>query len=197
MQRTIGKNTLGDNQKMKVELHEYERSTQDLGFIWRNTQTVGTLVPFMCMPVQRGDSHPIEIVANVLTHPTVGPLFGSFKFQADIFLCPIRLYNSFLHNNKLVIGMDMSRIKLPVLEIPISKWDTPYQQDNSGAEHYNQMSCQINPSCILSYLGLNGYGVTTEESKLVRKNAVPIIAYWDIFKNYYANKQEEITSLPV
>ena len=191
MERTVGKNTLGDNQKMKVELHDYERSTQDLGFIWRNTQTVGTLVPFMSMPVQRGDSHPIEIEANVLTHPTVGPLFGSFKFQADIFMCPIRLYNSFLHNNKLGIGMDMSRIKLPVIEVQISKWDTPYQQDNSGAEHYNQMSSQINPSCILSYLGLNGYGVTTTEGKLVRKNAVPLIAYWDIFKNYYANKQEE------
>ena len=28
-------------------------------------------------------------------------------------------------------------------------------------------------------------------SKLVTKNALPILAYYDIFKNYYANTQEE------
>ena len=28
-------------------------------------------------------------------------------------------------------------------------------------------------------------------SKLVSKNALPILAYYDIFKNYYANTQEE------
>ena len=31
-------------------------------------------------------------------------------------------------------------------------------------------------------------GVT---SKIVPKNALPILAYYDIFKNYYANTQEE------
>ena len=28
-------------------------------------------------------------------------------------------------------------------------------------------------------------------SKIVSKNALPILAYYDIFKNYYANTQEE------
>ena len=33
------------------------------------------------------------------------------------------------------------------------------------------------------------YGGTT--SKIVAKSALPILAYYDIFKNYYANTQEE------
>ena len=36
--RAIGKNTLGDNDKMKVAMREYEMSTHDLSFVFRNTQ---------------------------------------------------------------------------------------------------------------------------------------------------------------
>ena len=60
---------------------------------------------------------------KVLTHPTVGPLFGSFKFQADVFVCPIRLYNAWLHNNKLGIGLDISQINLPQLKAHITPND--------------------------------------------------------------------------
>ena len=51
---------------------------------------------------------------------------------------------------------------------------------------------QINPSCVLAYLGLKGYGnLQGVQSKLVEKNGVPLLMYYDIFKNYYANTQEE------
>ena len=47
---------------------------------------------------------------------------------------------------------------------------------------------------MLAYLGVRGLG-TEDESQgdlVVRKfNAVPILAYYDIFKQYYANKQED------
>ena len=45
MKINIGKNTLGDNDKMSVSLREYDRSTHDLSFAWRSTMGVGTLVP--------------------------------------------------------------------------------------------------------------------------------------------------------
>ena len=45
MQVNIGKNTLGDNDKMSVSLREYDRSTHDLSFAWRSSMGVGTLVP--------------------------------------------------------------------------------------------------------------------------------------------------------
>ena len=179
--RTIGKNTIGDNNKMKVDLKTYNRSTNDLGYIWRNTQTVGTLVPFMCEVGQRGDVKEVDLMAKVLTHPTVGPLFGSFKFQADIFVCPIRLYNAWLHNNKLGIGLDISQINLPQLKAHIKETD-----NWDGINNY-----QVNPSSILSYLGTNGYGnISTGYECDVNINAIPLLGYWDIVKNFYANKQE-------
>lgn len=181
--RTIGKNTIGDNNKMKVQMRSYERSTHDLSYIWRNTQSPGTLVPFMCEVGLVGDTWEIDLDANVLTHPTVGPLFGSFKLQNDVYTVPMRLYNSWLHNNRLNIGMKMSQILLPQIGVSINKVeDLPKEEDQFT---------QINPSCLLAYLGLRGYGTRGDAgTNKVNKNAVPLLGYYDIFKNYYANKQE-------
>lgn len=182
--KNIGKNTIGDGKKMTVELKKYKRSTHDLSYAWRNTQAPGVLVPFMCEVGLPGDTWDINLQANVLTHPTVGPLFGSFKLQAEIYTCPIRLYNGKLHNNALGIGLDMAKIKLPQIEIVGStKLDNPKDE--------NDVYCQVNPSSLLSYLGIKGYGIVGDEGALMAKNATPVLAYWDIFKNYHANKQEE------
>jgi len=60
-----------------------------------------------------GDTMEIDLTHQIMTHPTIGPLFGSYKVQADVFQCPIRLYNAMLHNNALNIGLKMSDVKLP------------------------------------------------------------------------------------
>ena len=73
----------------------------------------GTLVPFMSEVALPGDSFDIDLDVDVKTLPTVGPLFGSYKVQLDVFQCPVRLYQGKLHMNMLNIGMDMSQILLP------------------------------------------------------------------------------------
>jgi hypothetical protein len=166
-----------------VDLKTYNMSTHDLSTVVRNTQAPGTLVPNLTLLVQKGDIIDIDIEANVLTHPTVGPLFGSFKLEHHIYTIPFRLYNSWLHNNRTKIGLDMSQVKIPQLNVALKNTDNPTANDEWT---------QVNPSCLLAYLGIRGYGsligVTT---KNVEKNAVPLIGYYDIFKNYYANTQED------
>lgn len=186
IKKNIGKNTIGDNNKMSVDLHTYNMSTHDLSTIFRNTQSAGTLVPNLVLLAQKGDTIDIDIESHVLTHPTVGPLFGSFKHENHIFSVPIRLYNSWLHNNRTKIGLNMSDIKLPQLSIDINK-----ETDNPTPD--KQWS-QINPSCLLAYLGIRGYAyntTTSSQNVIVQKMAVPFLGYFDIFKNYYANTQEE------
>lgn len=181
MQKEIGKNTLGGGKKMTVDMKTYNRSTHNLGYIWRNTQSPGTLVPFMKTLALPGDIIDIDLDAKVLTHPTVGPLYGSYKLQMDVFTCPIRLYVSALHNNSLKVGLNMAKVKLPHAEVKLY---------NNWASKYKEFS-QVNPSSLLSYLGVNGFGITTEATVNTQFQCVPLLAYWDIFKNYYANKQEE------
>ena len=137
-----------------------------------------------------GDTFDINLNADVKTMPTCAPLFGSFKLQLDVFSCPIRLYQANLHNNKLNIGLDMKKIKLPQLEIT-AKTINPKNKNIKNEEQ------QINKSSLLNYLGISGVGTNltngnTQNTVTRRKNAVPFLAYWDIYKNYYANRQEEI-----
>ena len=176
--RAIGKNTLGDNDKMKVAMREYEMSTHDLSFVFRNTQAPGTLVPFMKIPAQKGDIWDIQLFNKTLTHPTIGPLFGSYKLQHFIFSCPIRLYNSWLHNNRTGIGMKMSQIKMPKISVP-----------NSKSQNFKNPA---NPSSLMAYMGFRGAkAVLVEGGDWNKVNALPFLMYYDIFKNYFANKQEE------
>ena len=53
----------------------------------------------------------------------------------------------------------------------------------------------ISESCVLAYLGQRGYAGYVERAIndpiTIKRNAVPLLEYYDIFKNYYANKQEE------
>ena len=184
IKKNIGKNTIGDNGKIQVDLRTYNRSTHDLSGVFRNTQSPGTLVPCECILALKEDTFEIETDAQILTHPTTGPLYGSFKFEVHWFQAPLRLYNSWLHNNRTGIGMNMAQVKFPMLNVDLnSTFDNPTEE--------NEFS-QINPSCVLAYLGLRGYGYVKErQTPTVSKNAIPLIAYYDIFKNYYANKQEE------
>ena len=185
---SIGKNTLGGGKKINVDLRTYNRSTHDLSYIWRSSMAAGTLVPFCKILMTPGDTMEIDLTHQIMTHPTIGPLFGSYKVQADIFQCPIRLYNAMLHNNALNIGLKMSDVKLPKIEVQVNEADTKY------SEIVNK-DTQISESCVLAYLGQRGYagyiGRPINNPITIKKNAVPLLAYYDIFKNYYANKQEE------
>ena len=184
----LGGNRLGSGNKINVDLHGYERSTHDLGYTWRNTMSPGTLVPFMSRIGLPGDTLEIDLATHIMTLPTVAPLFGSFKVQLDIFECPIRLYNSWLHNNKLKIGNDMSKVKFPIMELAAD-----YVKDLGEKDNDYMNNLQINPSCILKYLGYSGVGINdiVDTTQTREFNSIPLLAYWDIYKNYYANKQEE------
>ena len=178
----LGGDRLGSGNKMKVQMRNYERSTHNLGNIWRSTMAVGTLVPFMKQVGLPGDTFDIELNADVKTLPTVGPLFGSFKLQLDVFMCPIRLYNAQLHMNRLDVGMNMKNVKFPQIRV------ISVEPNNTKSN-----KLQLSQSSLLAYLGIRYTGQLykqTEYSKLT-VNAMPYLMYFDIFKNYYANKQEK------
>lgn len=186
IKKTLGGDRLGSGKKMTVSYRNYERSTHDLSYIWRSTMATGTLVPFLKQVALPGDTFDIDLNADVKTLPTVGPLFGSFKLQLDVFMIPMRLYNAQLHMNKLNVGMDMSKVKFPIIHVVTNELD-----DNNPLPVELQ---QINPSSLLSYLGFKGTGIKITEgsSVSIHINSMPILAYYDIYKNYYANKMEEV-----
>lgn len=176
--RTLGKNTLGDNNKMKVAMRDYDMSTHDISTIFRSSVGIGMLVPFCKILCQKGDIIDINLINKTLSQPTLGPLFGSFKLQHFIFFGGFRLYNSWLHNNRTGIGMKMSDIKLPMMKA------------NTNGISTNART-NISASALYKYLGWTGSRRTGNNATGgVLKNGVPLLMYLDIFKNFFANTQE-------
>lgn len=182
MKKTLGGDRLRSENKMEVYLPNFGRSSHNVGKIIRTTQACGTIVPYWCQIGLDGTTFYIDITTKVKTLPTTGPVFGSFKHQIDIFVIPIRLYIAALHNNALGVGLNMSKVLLPYFQA-FTATASIYENDiNRG---------QVNPSSLLSYIGIKGFGHSTVNQYLRRFPAIFNLAYWDIFKNYYANKQEE------
>lgn len=176
--RTLGKNTLGDNNKMKVAMRDYDMSTHDISTIFRSTIGVGMLVPFCKILCQKGDIIDLNLINKTLSQPTLAPLFGSFKLQHFLFYGGFRLYNSWLHNNRTGIGMKMSDIKLPMM-----------QAETKGSS--TDARTNISSSALYKYLGWTKSRRTGQNATGgVCKNGVPLLLYLDIFKNFFANTQE-------
>lgn len=176
--RTLGKNTLGDNNKMKIAMRDYDMSTHDISTIFRSTIGVGMLVPFCKILCQKGDIIDLNLINKTLSQPTLGPLFGSFKLQHFMFFGGFRLYNSWLHNNRTGIGMKMNDIKLPMMYAN-TKGTTTKAETN------------ISASALYKYLGWSkSRRIGTNADQGVLKNGVPLLLYLDIFKNFFANTQE-------
>ena len=182
MKKTLGGERLRSESKMEVYLPNFGRSSHNIGKIIRTTQACGTIVPYWCQIGLDGTTFYIDITTKVKTMPTTGPVFGSFKHQIDVFVIPIRLYIAALHNNALGVGLNMSKVLLPRF-LANSANTSIYKNDTNRG--------QVNPSSLLSYLGIKGFGHSKVNQYVRSFPAIFNLAYWDIFKNYYANKQEE------
>lgn len=182
MKKTLGGDRLRSESKMEVYLPNFGRSSHNVGKIIRTSQACGTIVPYWCQIGLDGTTFYIDITTKVKTLPTTGPVFGSFKHQIDVFVIPIRLYIAALHNNALGVGLNMSKVLLPQFLVKTANTSIFDDDTNRG---------QVNPSSLLSYLGIKGFGYSNVNQYNRRFPAIFNLAYWDIFKNYYANKQEE------
>lgn len=183
IKRTLGGDRLGAEKKMSVELKNFGRSSSDVSKVFRSDQAVGTLVPAWCQLGTTGTTFYSKIRGKVRTLPTNGPIFGSFKQQVDVFVIPIRLYIAALHNNALGVGLKMSNVKLPMMKLWVKPW----------IKGDNPTWSQVAQDSLIAYTGIRGLGANLTGASVQRSfQALFQLAYWDIYKNYYANKQEEI-----
>lgn len=182
---TLGGERLGSGKKSDIQMHGYGRSNHNLSKVVRTSAGVGILYPIYTNIMLPGDEIKMKIESLVKTIPTIAPMFGSFKMQIDVFQAPFRLYQGVLHNNPVDIGLKMNQVYLPTIRLEGTAQSV--LPDNT------QASKDISNNCLIKYLGMSGLGsaITTNQAKQREINAVPVFAYFDIFKNYYSNKQEE------
>lgn len=182
MEKTLGGERLGSGSKMRVELHNFERSTFNQSRKFISTMAPGLLVPVFKEIGTNGDKFEIDIKSAIRTIPTIAPLFGTFKFQCDFFAIPMRLYNGLLHNNAIKIGMKMNQVLFPQIEFTTERKVSQFMEYEKWFSH---------PSSLVNYLGYKDLPTSETNNKCIR-NASFIMAYYDIYKNYYSNKQERM-----
>jgi len=183
--KALGGERLGSGNKMNVTLHGFNRSSHNIGQLFKTDQAIGTLVPYFCDIGLNGTNYDIDLTTKIRTLPTNGPIFGRLKHQIDVFHAPIRLYIRVLHNNALGIGMKMQNVKLPVMTLRANQPDMTKDDLNSQ---------QISQDSLMAYLGVRGLGRSKTNATSFTRSfpAMFLLMYWDTYKNYYANKQEEI-----
>lgn len=183
--KALGGERLGSGNKMNVTLHGFNRSSHNIGQLFKTDQAIGTLVPYFCDIGLNGTTYNIDLTTKIRTLPTNGPIFGRLKHQIDVFHAPIRLYIRVLHNNALGIGMKMQNVKLPVMKLQANQPDMTKDDLNSQ---------QISQDSLMAYLGVRGLGRSKTGATSFTRTfpAIFILMYWDTYKNYYANKQEEV-----
>lgn len=185
---TIGGDRLGVGHQQEIYLDGYHSSNHDLGFVFRSSMTFGTLVPFCKIPMMNGDNFDIDVSALIKTRPTVGPLYGTATAKIDFFFCPNRLYIGALHNNRTGIGQNMDKVILPTIKFEVP----PTKMYQNYLETFDMNALQVAPDSLVAYLGIRGFGNNTSQQSVEREfNGIPFLAIADIFKNYYANKQEK------
>lgn len=194
----FGGERLGSGDKLNFDLKTFNRSTHNLSSISRLDQAVGTLVPYKVIFGKKGDKFVIPIRTQMRTLPTNGPIFGSFKWQTDVFVTPLRLYNKLLHNNYTNIGMKMSKVYIPQIEL--QQDDGTYSKlisFDKKTDWQEKDGFQINDSSLLAMLGTRTQPTLDNKDNpdlhvgMYTREGASMLNYWEIYKNYYANKQEE------
>lgn len=171
----------------------------------RFTMAPGLLYPFYWKPVMSQDICRWSWSSIVKTFPTVAPVMGSFKLQIDDFFIPYRLYvPEFQRNSSLIQYLEASSTKSGFTDITFpcftfaansSVYGTPFTPKDASQ---TTGGLPVAAGSILNCLGfpvgatpaVPGSSVDQYSLKGVRFNAMPFLAFWDIYRNYYVNRQE-------
>lgn len=159
----------------KLEVQPPKQSHHNRSHYFRTSMAPGYLVPIYCRNVVAGDEINLDFESLVNTQALLSPLYGSYVLQIDTFFSGTSLYVPQLWRNGSMRQADGTQhAPYPTFKL--------YTTANSNV-HDNL----INPSSLLAYLGFPpGYSPLFGR----QYNAIPLLMYADIFRHYYANRQE-------
>lgn len=148
----------------------------DLSHYLRTSMAPGLGYPICCIPCNAGDHHQLEFKHLMNTQAILNPLYGSYRLQICVFFAGISLYVPKLWRNGF-----MASAANGILDV-----DFPYMHISPNRPMY-----LVNESSLSAYLGM-GYhsGLFTGDQSRFPINLIPYLMYYDIFRHYYANRQE-------
>lgn len=148
----------------------------DLSHYLRTSMAPGLGYPICCIPCNAGDQHQLEFKHLMNTQAILNPLYGSYRLQICVFFAGVSLYVPKLWRNG---SMLQSASGLLDVNFPIF----------NPAAH--KPMYQVDSSSLPAFLGM-GYhsGRFSSAPTTFSVNLIPYLMYYDIFRHYYANRQE-------
>lgn len=152
-------------------------SNFDLSRANRLTMAPGILYPVFVEETLPKDKWNISVSGLFKTYPLLAPLMGRFQVRVDFFYAPMSLYVKALRNDPA--NFDPSDILFPIKTYPVAS-----STSANVKVAYNTLATLLGmwPG------GISGKSVSTPSD--INMNAIPYLAYYDIFRNYYMNTQE-------
>lgn len=145
----------------------------------RTSMAPGLGYPIYCREALPGDQIQLEFKHLMNTQAILNPLYGSYRLQICVFFAGTSLYIPRLWRNGF-----MSAESRGIL-------DVSYPVYNLGA---TDPITRVHESSLPAFLGLGvGYGrfSAASSAKGGAINLIPYLMYYDIFRHYYANRQED------
>lgn len=159
-------------------------SNFDLSRANRLTMAPGILYPVFIEETIPKDKWNIAVSGLFKTYPLLAPLMGRFQVRVDFFYTPMSLYVKALRNDP--VNFLSSDILFPLTSFVVP-------QVSAGGPPPTDFSHSSLRALLGMFPGGEAPYVTAPTSGFnISMNAIPLLAYYDIFYNYYANTQESL-----
>lgn len=159
----------------------------DLSHFLRTSMAPGCLVPILVDELVAGDQRIVDLTSLVETQALLSPLYGSYQLKIEAFFAGTSLYCPKLWRNGSMQTPDgILDANYPTFTLPEES-----RTGSEGSETFERFA--VNSSSLLAYLGYppNFSSIcSTESTENLSHNAIPLLMYLDIFRHYYANRQE-------
>ncbi|UPW41985.1 major capsid protein [Dipodfec virus RodF1_49] len=175
------------------------RSNMDLSAPVLTTVCPGVLYPLRTIKCVPGDTHRIKISGLCRTEGTLSPVFGSMIQETSVFFVPSRLYVPEMSANDDVTDVDSIRYPTfsPALAVPPGKIMVSLSEAAYPTLPNNSVRAQgltVQPNSLAAFIGF-GPGFTpihneTADVIPTHYSAIPFLGYYDIFRTYFANRQQ-------
>lgn len=145
----------------------------------RTSMAPGLGYPIYCREALPGDQIQLEFKHLMNTQAILNPLYGSYRLQICVFFAGTSLYIPRLWRNGFMSAESRGILDVSYPTYTLSATDP---------------ITRVHESSLPAFLGLGvGYGrfTTTAPTKGSSVNLIPYLMYYDIFRHYYANRQED------
>lgn len=200
---------------LDMQMPEVRRANWDLGHDIVTSMDVGYIIPIFTDEILANTNVDFDLYNAVFANPTLAPLYGRYKLQFTAWFAPTSLYVPPLRDGDAVdADTDFAFPYIsPNWNLANSQASRDYSHSQSG-RNFSLVTSQdgqyVPHGSLLEYLGMypGGWNANSwvtypfvadpndnpidDITNVVppRRNAIPFLMYWDIFRNYFLNVQE-------